>query len=152
MGILVKGQLRFPLRTSLVHEPSDARIDTVAPVSSGGDGSRFSPIDLFAASVASCGATAMSICAQRNQIRLHGVRFTVESETADDPRRVAKLTITHEIDADCSDEEFALLVEAAEGCPIRRSIHPDIQVVESLSRAPRATGEDIAPRRELATS
>jgi putative redox protein len=151
MGVRVTGQLRVPLRTALVHEPSGATIVTVAPRDSGGDGTRFSPIDMFAASLAACGATAMNLCAQRNGIDLRAVRFSVTSETADDPRRVAKLVVTHEIDADCSEDAYAMLVEAGERCPIRHSIHPDIEVVETFIRGefapPRVTGRSLGSTR-----
>jgi uncharacterized OsmC-like protein len=134
-GIRITGRLHVPLRTTLQHGPSDARIETVAPVSSGGEGDRFSPIDLFAASVASCGATAMNLCAQKHGIDLRGVAFSVTSFTSDDPRQVARLVIEHIIDVVCDEEAFAMLVHAAEGCPIRRSIHPGIVVEESFRRA-----------------
>jgi putative redox protein len=132
----ITGALTQPLRTHLVHGPSGARLETVAPAASGGDGSRFSPIDLYAAALASCAATAMSIYAGKNRIALERVDLEVRSEVDEGPpRRIGKLWLTCTITAACNDEQLAELINAGRHCPVRLSLREDLDVVETFARA-----------------
>lgn len=133
-NVSVKGYWLAPFSTQMNHGPSGSLIETSAPKTSGGDGNRFSPIDLFASSVASCSATAMSLHAKKNGIIINSIDFSVESEVSKDPKKVNKLKLEFRIDTDASGEEYAELLEVAEDCPIRKSIHPEIEIIESFLR------------------
>lgn len=136
MSVLITGRLVSPTATDLDHGPSHARLLTQAPKDNGGDGSSFSPTDLCAASLAACAVTTLSLCATRSGIPLAGVTFAVEKHmTAEPPRRIAKLVLRYTIDSPCGDEDYAKLVHAAKTCPVRRSLHPDVVVDETYTRA-----------------
>ena len=130
----IAGKLTRPFFTEMEHLPTGTRIETAAPKDAGGDASRFSPIDLVAAALASCAATAMNIHAQKNDIRLGTVEFAISAETATDPRRIVQLTLRCRIAADCSDEAFESLVKAGKSCPVRLSLHPDLKIIEDFAR------------------
>ena len=95
------------LHCSMVHEPSGATLSTDAPVDNNGKGESFSPTDLVGAALAGCMSTIMGIVAGRKGIHLEGM--TVE---------VAK-----HMNADRN-----LLEQAALSCPVKHSLHPDIEI------------------------
>lgn len=136
MSVRITGKLISPTSTNLDHEPSHSLLKTTAPRDNGGDGSSFSPTDLCAASLGACAATTMSLFATRNGIPLKAVSFEVEKHmTAAPPRRIAKLVAHYRLTSPCSEEEFARLVNAGKTCPVRRSLHPDVDVEETYERA-----------------
>ncbi len=136
MSVLITGKLVTPTATELDHDPSNARVLTQAPKDNGGDGSSFSPTDLCAASLAACATTTLSLFATRAGIPLTGVTFSVEKHmTSEPPRRIARLVARYTIDSPCSEEDYRKLVNAAKTCPIRRSLHPDVAVDETYTRA-----------------
>jgi uncharacterized OsmC-like protein len=136
MSVLVTGKLVTPTATDLDHGPSHVRLLTQAPKDNGGDGSSFSPTDLCAASLGACAATTLSLYAKRSGVPLTGVAFSVEKHmTAEPPRRIARLVLKLTIDSPCGDEDYGKLVNAAKTCPVRRSLHPDVVVEETYTRA-----------------
>ncbi len=136
MSVLITGRLVSPTATELDHDPSHKRLPTQAPKDNGGDGSSFSPTDLCAASLGSCAATTLSLYATRAGIPLTGVTFSVEKHmTSEPPRRIAKLVLKLTIASPCGDEDYGKLVNAAKTCPVRRSLHPDVVVDETYTRA-----------------
>ncbi len=138
MSVLITGKLVSPTATELDHDPSHARLLTQAPKDNGGDGSSFSPTDLCAASLAACAATTLSLFATRMGIPLAGVTFSIEKHmTAEAPRRIARLVARYSIDSPCSDGDYERLVSAAKTCPVKRSLHPDVVVDETFTRAGR---------------
>lgn len=128
------GRLTSPTSTRLTHGPSAATIETTAPKDNGGDGSRFSPTDLLAASLGSCAATTLSLFATRNGIPVDEVRFSVEKVMSASPRRVGTLVVKIAVASPCSDADFERLVAAGRSCPVRLSLHPDVVVEESYER------------------
>jgi uncharacterized OsmC-like protein len=136
MSVLITGRLVSPTATDLDHDPSHARLLTQAPRDNGGDGSSFSPTDLCAASLGACAATTLSLFATRAGIPLASVAFSVEKHmTSEPPRRLARLVLKLVIDSPCGDEDYGKLVNAAKTCPVRRSLHPDVVVDETYTRA-----------------
>ncbi len=134
MGVTIRGTLEGT-QVTLVHGPSGAVTATTPPVDNGGDGSRFSPTDLFAASFGACATTILGLYASRASIPVEGADFEVVKEmTADPPRRVARLTLTVRVRTACTDEEFRRLVAAARSCPVRLSLGDGVEVVERYER------------------
>lgn len=134
MSVVIDGTLRGTAVT-LVHGPSGAVVETRPPVDNGGDGSRFSPTDLCAASLGACAATIIGLYARRTGIPLDGVTFSVEKEMTPPPRRIGRLTLRFRLQTSCSDEELGKLVAAARTCPVRLSLGDGVEVVESYERA-----------------
>ena len=141
MNVRITGQTTGPTTMRMTHEDSGAQLETMAPKDNGGEGMAFSPTDLFAASLASCGATIMGMYARNAGIPVAGISFSVEKEMSGNPRRVGRLTLLFEIRTNCSEREFKKIVNAGKLCPVRHSLHPDIDVYEEFVRLP----EDAAP-------
>ena len=122
------------LHCSAVHGPSQSSIATDAPVDNMGRGESFSPTDLVGTALATCVATTMAIVADRNGVDLTGLTARVRKHmTSEPPRRIAKLEVDITVPLPAGHEHQARLEAAAKGCPVRRSLHPDVEVVETFS-------------------
>ncbi len=110
------------------HGPSGSVLETTPPKDNGGDGSKFSPTDLYATALGTCVVTIMAMVAERRGIDLRGIRVHVEKHmTAEPPRRIARLPVTITFDRRLSDDDAKALEAAAHGCPVHRSLHADIE-------------------------
>lgn len=110
------------------HGPSGKTLETDAPVDNCGRGESFSPTDLVATALGSCIATTMAIYAQRHQIELKGMTVEVEKHmSADTPRRIARLVTRLRIPAGIPLDQRAALDRAAHGCPVHRSLAPEME-------------------------
>ncbi len=111
----------------LVHGPSGSKIETDAPRDNQGRGERFSPTDLMGASLGSCILTTMAIMAERDGIDLRGAKVRVVKEMQANPRRIARLRVEIFMPKGLSETDRKRLEAAAETCPVKRSLHPDIE-------------------------
>jgi putative redox protein len=119
------------LHCEAVHGPSGSRLVTDAPVDNGGRGELFSPTDLTATGLGACLMTIMGIVAKRHGWDLTGTRVRVVKEMTSVPmRRIGALTATISIPAGRVTEacDRLLLERAADTCPVRQSLHPDVKV------------------------
>lgn len=119
------------LHCEAVHAPSGQRLLTDAPVDNGGKGEAFSPTDLAATALGTCLVTIMGIVAVRHGLDLTGTRVRVIKEmTAVPIRRIGALTVTITVPPGrvASASDRALLERAADTCPVRQSLHPDVKV------------------------
>ncbi|MEO7924544.1 MAG: OsmC family protein [Chitinophagaceae bacterium] len=119
------------LRTTCTHLRSGSFFETDAPVDNNGKGERFSPTDLMSTSLATCMITVMGIKARAMGFDLDNIRIEVLKIMKQDPRRVGGIELTFHIpDALAGIEEKikAILKHAGDTCPVRLSIHPDIDV------------------------
>lgn len=122
------------LRCTATHGPSQSGIETDAPVDNMGKGERFSPTDLVGASLASCVLTTIAIAARRKGLEMPGMSARVRKHmSAEPPRRIARLELDVTIPLPADHPERAFLEAAARGCPVRRSLHPDTEVVEQFT-------------------
>lgn len=119
------------LRCQAVHRPSKSVLTTDAPVDNGGKGEMFSPTDLVAAALGTCLVTIMGKVAERHGWDLNGTRVHVVKEMVADPvRRVGTLrtTITLPPGRKWSADDRQRLEKAAQTCPVKQSLHPDVQM------------------------
>ncbi len=115
------------LHTTLTHGPSGTTIATDAPVDNQGRGETFSPTDLCASALISCIATIMGIKGRSLGLELAGMTLSVEKHmSADSPRRIARLPVTINVPVPTTPEQRTALDRAAHGCPVHRSLHPEI--------------------------
>lgn len=126
MAVEIKGSYTGNLRMELTHGPSGAAIRTAAPVDNNGDGSSFSPTDLLAAALGSCMVTTMAIVAQREGIPFEGASFSLEKHMGGPPRRVERVPVRVRMPQGLSQEQRSRLEEVALGCPVFRSLSPDV--------------------------
>jgi putative redox protein len=127
MAVEITGRYTGNLGTELTHDPSGVTLRTAAPVDNQGDGSSFSPTDLMAAAVASCVVTTMAIVAQREGIPFDEASFHVEKHMRSDPRRIDRLPLRVTMPAGLAPEQRARLEAVGRGCPVHRSLLPDIE-------------------------
>ncbi len=122
------------LGTKATHLKSGNVIHTDAPVDNRGKGEAFSPTDLMATSLASCMMTIMGIKAMDKGIDMEGASATVLKVMASNPRRIARIEINIQMpDKGYSDKEKKILEKAAHGCPVGKSIHPELEEVITIN-------------------
>lgn len=127
MAVEITGRYVRPLRTELVHGPSGTTLRTAAPADNQGDGSSFSPTDLFATSLAACMVTTMAIVAERDGIDLSGLTFRVVKHMKAEPRRLGALPVEIRMPAGIAAHDRPKLERAAHTCPVHRSLGPDVE-------------------------
>ncbi len=127
MAVEISGRYLRPLRSELTHGPSGTVLRTAAPADNQGDGSSFSPTDLFAASLASCMVTTMAIVAERDGIDLSGLTFRVVKNMKSDPRRLGALPVEIRMPAGIAPADRPKLERAAHTCPVKRSLGPEVE-------------------------
>ncbi|MGV3624273.1 MAG: OsmC family protein, partial [Archangium sp.] len=116
------------LTCQLTHEPSASVIRTVPPKDNGGDGSTFSPTDLLGASLAACALSTMALVAAKEGLTFLGGTARVEKEMVGPPRRVGSLPLVITLPVATPEAQRARLEEIAHGCPVARSLHPEVQL------------------------
>lgn len=127
INILYEGNLRC----QAAHGPSRQTLVTDAPTDNGGKGEAFSPTDLVATALGSCLVTIMGLVAQRQNWDLTGTQVRVIKEmTANPVRRIGalKVTVTMPPGRRLLPADQAKLEQAAWACPVKQSLHPDVQV------------------------
>jgi putative redox protein len=115
------------LHCNAVHEPSKSKLETDAPTDNQGKGEAFSPTDLVATALGTCIATTMAIVAERHQLDLKGMTVHVAKEMANDPRRIGRLIAEVHVPLSPDHPQRPLLEKTALGCPVHRSLHPDME-------------------------
>ncbi len=114
------------LRTECLHVRSGERFPTDAPVDNQGKGAAFSPTDLLATSLAACMITTMDIVSRAKGFVLAGTEARVVKHMASDPRRVHRVEVHLTMDAALTAEQRELMEVTAHGCPVARSVSPDL--------------------------
>jgi putative redox protein len=129
MAVAIDLTYQGNLRCLATHGPSQNVLNTDAPVDNGGKGENFSPTDLVATALGACVLTVMGLVAQRNSLDISGCKVhAVKEMTAMPVRRIGQLTLRVTMPAGrmfCA-EDRAKLERAAEICPVKQSLHPDI--------------------------
>jgi putative redox protein len=131
MGVEINVDYRGNLQCTATHGPSKQVLTTDAPVDNGGKGSAFSPTDLVATALGGCMLTIMGIVAQRNGLDISGSKAHVIKEMASTPiRRIGKLIVVITLPASLklNASDRAKLENAAMTCPVKQSLHPDVQL------------------------
>jgi len=118
------------LRTAAVHLRSGNEILTDAPIDNRGKGEAFSPTDLLATSLGSCILTIMGIKAADKGIDMTGATAEVNKIMGSNPRRIIRLEVTIQMPSNnYSEKEKKLLEAASHGCPVGKSLHPDLEEI-----------------------
>ncbi len=119
------------LHCEATHGPSGRTLVTDAPTDNGGKGETFSPTDLVATALGACLVTIMGLLAERTGLDIDGTRIHVTKEMTSVPlRRIGALKVTVTLPAGrrFSAEDRRKLENAAGTCPVRQSLHPDVNV------------------------
>ena len=115
------------LRTQAIHIKSGSQIETDAPTDNHGRGSRFSPTDSTATSLATCMITVMGIRAAKDNIPFESIEAEVKKVMTSGPRRIAEIHVRLTVDEKWSAEQIAIMEQTALDCPVALSLHPDIK-------------------------
>ena len=126
--VVIKGLYQGDKHCELNHGPSGTVIATDAPKDNNGKGEAFSPTDLVAAAMGSCMMTVMAIYAEKENINLSNSHFKVEKIMTPPPRRIQSLNVEIYLPKNLTNDERTKLETIANECPVKRSIHPDVQV------------------------
>ena len=129
MGEKISSDDLGDLRVRATHGPSGVELITDAPVDNQGKGESFSPTDLAATALASCILTILGIQAKSLGADFRGARIEVEKHmTTVAPRRIARLDVHITMPAGIPEDTRARLIRAAEACPVKQSLHPDVEI------------------------
>jgi uncharacterized OsmC-like protein len=127
-GVVMTVTTAPAFRCQLEHGPSGSKLNTEAPKDNGGTGMSFSPTDLVGAALASCVLTTMALAASREGLPFGEARAHVEKRMTPPPRRIGELVLRIDMPAGLSAAHRARLQEVAQGCPVSRSLHPDVAI------------------------
>ena len=118
------------LRTEALHLHSGEKITTDAPLDNQGKAEFFSPTDLAATSLATCGLTIMGIAARTHGFSIDGTEATVTKIMYSNPRRIGEVHIDYQLpDIQYSDKEKKIIEAAGRTCPVAMSLHPEVKQV-----------------------
>ena len=125
---IISGSYLGDLRTEAKHLKSGNTVVTDAPTDNNGKGEAFSPTDLVCSALGSCMMTLMGMLAQRENIDLKGMTWTVVKIMASNPRKIAEVHIvfTHP-NLVATDLQKEKLHRAALTCPVTLSLHESIK-------------------------
>lgn len=127
-GVVMTARTTPGFQCKLEHGPSSTSLSTDAPKDNGGTGTSFSPTDLVGAALASCALTTMSLVASRENIPFGEARARVEKRMTPPPRRIGELVVEIDMPPGLSAAHRARLEEVSHGCPVSRSLHPDVKL------------------------
>ena len=129
MSVSVEIAYEGQLRCKAIHGPSQCHVITDAPVDNHGQGAHFSPTDLVATALGTCTLTLLGIVADRHGISLEGTTVKVEKHMVAEPvRRIGRLPVDIFMGQPIDDKYKDRLIKAAETCPVKQSVHPDIDL------------------------
>jgi uncharacterized OsmC-like protein len=115
------------LRTSSVHVQSGSEVLSDAPRDNNGKGEAFSPTDMVANALASCMMTIMGIKARDLAIDLIGATAAVTKIMNTEPRRIAVIDITFDMNVNVDVKSKTILEKSAMSCPVFLSLSTDIE-------------------------
>ncbi len=127
-GVVMSAEGQPAFKVNLSHGPSGTRINTEAPKDNGGTGSSFSPTDLVGAALAACAVTTMALVASRENLPWGECSATVEKRMTPPPRRIGELVLEIKMPRGLNPEQRQRLEEVGRGCPVARSLHPDLKL------------------------
>ena len=126
--VRIQTEYQGDLPCTSVHTPSKTELATDAPVDNQGRGESFSPTDLMATSLGTCMLTTLGIVARTLNVDLTGATATVEKEmSSTPPRKINRLAVAIRVPRTTSPENQQRLENAAHTCPVKKSLHPDIE-------------------------
>ncbi len=119
------------LRCSARQIPTGKNLVTDVPVGEGGLGENLSPTDLVIVGLGTCILTTMAMVGRRHQLDLTGLSACMEKEMLAAPvRRIGSIgmTITFPLGLRLSQADRDRLENAAGRCPVKQSLHPEIDI------------------------
>ncbi len=89
----------------------------------------FSPTDLLAAALGSCMVQTLAIAAKvKLDVELRDITVTITSDFDEKTHLYRRIDLAFEIPHDLPEDQRKRVEGSAERCPVRKSLHPDIEV------------------------
>lgn len=115
------------LRCEIKDSQSGQVLLTDGPAAFSGKGEHSSPTDLLGQSLAACMMTMMGIQAHARGIDLSGMHASVSKTMSAGPRpQITAINIELTIPTPVDEKDRALLIRAAQGCPIHHALAPSV--------------------------
>ena len=129
--VIYKGSLRC----EATHLQSGTVIESDAPTDNRGKGERFSPTDLLCVSLATCIVTTMGMKAMDMDVDISNTKMEITKHMITEPRRVGKIEITLNFPAGLhlDEKQRIILQRSSDTCPVKKSLHQDVEVVTVLN-------------------
>jgi len=106
---------------------------TDGPRAVGGMGEALSPTETVVLALGSCMLTMMGFAANKEGVELKGTTVEGDEEMASLPvRRLGKIILVFDMCRGIPASKRKILEDAASNCPVRKSLHPDVQVQSSF--------------------
>jgi putative redox protein len=129
MSVKMQGTYIGGKKVRLIHQDSGAEIITVAPKDNNGDGSSFSPTDLFTSSLGACMLTIIAIIAERSNQSIEGCFFDIEKiMSSESPRKVSEIVLNMHLPKSADEITREKYRRAAMTCPVHHSMSPEINL------------------------
>jgi len=131
MSVTIHIDYRGNLRCEASRPEVAHGVVTDVPQDGGGKGEYLSPTDLVAAALGSCVMTVLAIVTQRSNLDLSGAQVRVVKQMCHAPvRRIGALRVTVIIPPGLtiSSPDRQRIERAARACPVKHSLHPDVDV------------------------
>lgn len=109
------------------HDPSGSTLETDAPKDNQGLGETFSPTDLVATALGTCIMTTVAIFAEKENVLIESAESYTEKVMTPPPRSIASLKTVVKFSKSIPEEFKQKIPAIAENCPVKRSLHPDVQ-------------------------
>lgn len=127
MSVQITARYLGNLRVQATHGPSQAVLQTDAPLDNGGQGAAFSPTDMMATALGTCVLTILGLVADRHDVNIGEATVSVEKHMINEPiRRIGKLLTVVTLPESIPAEMRMRLEAAASKCPVHQSLHPEI--------------------------
>ncbi len=109
------------------HEPSQTKLNTDAPKDNQGLGESFSPTDLVATALGTCILTTIAIQLEKEGVKFENTKISTEKVmTSEGPRRIKSLHTLLELPQSIPASFRERISEIAWNCPVKKSLHPEI--------------------------
>ena len=100
------------------------------PISQGGTGKGFAPMDLLASSLAACTSITLRMYADRKEWDLESIEVSVDIETDNATSRFDRKIL---LKGNLNEEQTHKLLDIANHCPVHKILHGTISINTSLS-------------------
>jgi len=125
IGVQYKGQLRC----EATRQKTGKTVLTDVGADHGGQDDYFSPVDLAGAALGTCAMSMIALVAERDGLDVSSMRTSVQLEMVTSPaRRIGSANVTVTLPKAIPDSVRPKLQAAANACPVKNSLHPDIQI------------------------
>ncbi len=130
---IATGKDRGDLRISFDMPQGNTVLMADAPQTTGGKNEYFCPTDLVANALGGCVMMTLAIAGKGHGIDVADMSMEIEKEMSEDaPRRIKKIGVRVFFAQAVSPKGQETLQRAAMTCPVKNSLHPDMEKVIEL--------------------